>query len=145
VINKIPSTEKPGKRPVVNIDDARDLRARGLPLNTPVKHREWTAAASRIIDDAHAAKVAFFETLIKFSETQSDRYFHRLRRLLDAITAVGNRTRNFVSPDQLEAELMHDFRDVLAGFVSRWQHTLDAVEDGEVVQFTLTREVLERW
>ena len=145
MINKIPSTEKPGKRPAVNIDDARALRARGLPLDTPVEHREWTAAASRIINDANTAKAAFCETLIKFSETQSYRYFHRLRQLLDAITAVGNRTRNFVSPDQLEVELMHDFCDKLAGFVSRCQHMLDAVEDGEEVQFTLNREVLERW
>ena len=97
-------------KPVTRLEHARHLKQAGLPLNTPVEDRTFSAAYSKHwlpLMDAHAA---FMRAIGEFSDTQAPGKWTLAKRRLAALDAATARCVDFMSElDTSDAEQdMHE-------------------------------------
>lgn len=132
---------------VINIEDARELRALGLPI-LPIVDQEFSKAAEKLMVEAGKAKAAFyfaFRDYCKAARPTKQR-FNRMRRALDEIVSISGRAAQFALVDEYEAEALQLLlTKPMISFVEYWDDTLTTVEGGEPVTINITPEMLDGW
>ena len=131
------TTDKPPSR----LEDARLLKRAGLPLATPVEHREFSQAYTKqwvALMDAHSA---FMAALLEYCNgDQSPARWQQVARRLVALHNATARAVDFV--EALNGRLasgqdQHEYALLLTSIVERalpfidyWADVIDAVEAG---------------
>ncbi|SDK00566.1 hypothetical protein SAMN05216338_107923 [Bradyrhizobium sp. Rc2d] len=132
---------------VIKIDDARELRALGLPI-LPVIDKDFSKAADKLFVDAARAKAQFYLAFRDYCKAASPtkQRFNRMRRALEKLASISDRAAEFTSSDECEAEALQMLlTKPMISFVEYWDATLAVVEEGEPVTINLTQEMLEGW
>lgn len=132
---------------VINIDDARELRALRLPI-LPIVDKEFSKAAEKLMVEAGRAKNKFCIAFRDYSKTASPtkQQFNRMRRTLKKINSIGDRAAQFVSEDEYEAEALQlILTKPIISLVEYWDDILATVESGEPITINITREMLDAW
>lgn len=131
---------------VIKIEDARELRALGLPI-LPIVDKEFSKAAEKLMVEAGKAKAQFyfaFRDYCKASPTKQR--FNRMRRALGKMVSISDRAAQLAAVDEYEAEGLHLLlTEPMISFVEYWDDTLATVEGGEPVTINITQEMLEGW
>ena len=139
-------------KPVTRLEHARHLKQAGLPLNTPVEDRTFSAAYSKHwlpLMDAHAA---FMRAIGEFSDTQAPGKLTLAKRRLAALDAATARCVDFMSEldtsdaeqDMHEAALLQFFITERAlPFLEFWENAVAAVDAGTALTINLAD--IPRW
>ncbi|MGY3354806.1 hypothetical protein ACVWZK_001469 [Bradyrhizobium sp. GM0.4] len=131
---------------VINIDDARELRALGLPI-LPIVDKEFSKAAEKLKFEAGKAKAQFYLAFRDYCKgTPTKQRFNRMRRALDKIFSISGRASRFTSADECEADVVQVvLTEPMVSFFEFWDHTLSIVEGGEPVTINVTQAMLDGW
>ena len=114
---------------ITNLQDARAMQRMGMPLDTPVEHRKFSAEYTRHWVKLMEAHHKFMRTLSKYSQSATPAAWAKVDRRFDELMAVVK-----TSPplkDDVEQTILDAFKQGRAfPFLEYWAGALDAVEDG---------------
>ncbi len=131
---------------VIRIEDAREMRELGMPLNMPVVDAEFSETAKKLLVEANNAKSKFYGAFVDYCKAPTKRRFNRMRKAMDKISGISNQAAEFTSPQEGEAAALQVLlTEKMVQFVAYWQQTLASVEAGEGTTVTLTREMHDGW
>jgi hypothetical protein len=129
---------------VIDIRDARALRAMGAPLSTPVTEAKFSTKATTQIDLAYVAADAFRKRIDAFCENKHASGFHSMRRAhskLARLIAKATDVPEAPEPEQVAVAL---FVGALTTCTAGWQNIFDQAYDAQDSgkAFTITAEML---
>jgi hypothetical protein len=119
---------------VTRLDDAKALRAMGVPLNTQVEDGDLSPKAERKIADVFKATRAFGNAVLPWAQRQTAHRYAAVCRTWEKLELALARAE----PDNEESEsvtvalLTEPCRLVCA----QWEGIFTALEDGEAVKIT---------
>jgi hypothetical protein len=132
---------------LIRIEDARELRALGLPI-LPIVDKEFSAAASKLFFQADKARQKFYRAFTRYCKAPkpTEERFRRIREAFDKIAFVRNQAARFTSADEDEAQALRIMlTEPMSSFLAFWDETLTSVEEGEAVTINVTREMFDGW
>lgn len=114
---------------VTNLEDARAMQRMGMPLDTPVEHRMFSAEYTRHWVALMNAHLKFMRCVFKHSQSPTPKTWAKMDRRFDELSALAQ-----TSPplkDDTEQTILETFKQERAfPFLEYWAGALDAVEDG---------------
>lgn len=132
---------------VINIEDARELRALGLQI-LPVVDVAFSRRAEKLFIKARKAKTTFYFAFRDYCTTEPpiERLFNRMTRALKKITALSEEAAQFTSSHHGEAFAVQGLlTHPMHQFITYWEQTLSMVEDGQGTSVFITQEMLDGW
>jgi hypothetical protein len=126
---------------ITRLDNAKAMRAMGMPLNTPVKERKLSPRAAKKIDTVMLATKKFGEAVERWAFKQNQKNYGAVCRtwekLAIALDRAGSEPRWIERPDgssklaNAEDVAVNVFIQPADIVCSQWDEILTALENGE--------------
>lgn len=121
---------------VINIDDARELRALGLPI-LPIVDAEFSDRAKRLLFRADRARDKFYRLLAGPIRPATKERHKRIRDALNNVATLHDQASRFSSDQDGEAEALQNLlTEPMGGFLAFWEATLPTLVNGGPVCIT---------
>jgi hypothetical protein len=119
---------------VTRLNDAKALRAMGVPLNTPVEDRELSRSAEKKIAAVFKATRAFGNAILPWAQKQTGQRYAAVRRtrrqLKRALARVEPKNEE---PESIAVALLTEPCRLVC---AQWDDISTALEDGKPVKIT---------
>jgi hypothetical protein len=125
---------------ITHLQDAKALKAIGVPSNTPVAHHKFSVKFSRHWGSLVVAQVRFLNAVFKYAAEGQNASVRRRRQVgsrLDDITKAIRRCDAFVvgganrsDQDEREKGILALLIQRAVPFVEFWQETIEAIANG---------------
>jgi hypothetical protein len=114
---------------ITNLEDARAMQRMGMPLDTPVEHRMFSAEYTRHWVKLMNAHLKFMRTMGKYSKSLTPAMWGKMGRRFDELITLVKMSPPF--EDDTEQAILEMWKQGYAfPFLGYWAGALDAVEDG---------------
>ena len=134
--------------PITSIDDARTMLRMGMPLNTPVEERKFSAAAAATVAKLANAHEQFMTALLKFLDDPSAGSLVKWRlvkKRFDLLVVQVERSDAALTnlPGDEQKLLAIFLFDRAEPFVRYWGTVLDVVDNGG--EAVIDKDDMPRW
>jgi hypothetical protein len=118
---------------ITNLEDARAMQRMGIPLDTPVEHRMFSAEYTRHWIKLMQAHHKFILTMVKYSKSLTPAMWNKMGRRFDELITLVQTSPPF--EDANEQAFLEMWKQRYAfPFLEYWAGAFDAAEDGAVLK-----------
>ena len=120
---------------ITNLEDARAMQRMGMPLDTPVEHRWFSAEYTRHWIKLMNAHHKFMRTMGKYSESLTPAMWNKMCRRFDELITLVQTSPPFKDDNE---QAIHEAwkQGYAAPFLKFWAGAFDAAEDGAVLKIS---------
>jgi hypothetical protein len=127
---------------ITNLQQARELKAAGLPLNLEVETRHWSRKTSELMFGVDKAQDKFLDQVMKYSGSDDQRKYDAMIRAFnkfsDAVTALYEWCDELSKTDKNEADALNGvICQQMAPMLGQFDAVFEQLENGEEVSFQL--------
>jgi hypothetical protein len=124
---------------ITNIQQARELKAAGLPLNLEVETRHWSRKTSELMFGVDKAQGKFLDKVMRYSGSDDQRkYDSAYNKFFDAVTTLADWSNELRKTDRNQAAALRGVIDQqMAPMLDHFDAVFEQLENGEAVQFSL--------
>jgi hypothetical protein len=127
---------------ITKIDNARALKAMGMPLNLPVEERTFAPKGTKLWVAVVKAGREFLGQTFKYGKDPSPRHYKAwqlaFRRLQRSAVALDGYITKLAATNEMEAIGLAAFLEPVAPFIEEYAEIFDALENGHEIELKLT-------
>jgi hypothetical protein len=127
---------------VTSLQQARELKAAGLPLNPKVETRHWSRKTSELMFGIDKAQGKFLDKVMKYSGSDDQRKYDAMisayNKFHDAVTALAKWADELRKTDETQATALRGVVDQqMVPTLDHFDAVFEQLENGEEVSFHL--------